>query len=120
MPAKKIISILALSVLMSFPAAGIATAGSVRINSNNGSRVKIYRNGGVRIKSSNGRVIRVRPSRSYRRKLQRNRAYRPYRKYPVRHKRWSSRCNSKTYQRTVRNRSGSNSSYSYSRTTSCQ
>ena len=117
MAAKKIISILALSVIMSFPAAGIATAGSVNVNN---GRVKIHRNGGVRIKSRNGRVIRVGPSNSYRRRLRRNRAYRSYRNRPVRHKRWSSRCNGKTYQRTVRNRSGSNSSYSYSRTTSCQ
>lgn len=119
MPAKKIISILALSAVMLLPA-GIATAGSVRVNSND-SRVKIYRDGGIRIKSRNGRVIRIRPSRSYRRRLRRrNRAYRSYRSYPVRRKRWSSRCNSKTYQRTVTNRSGSNRSYSYSRTTSCQ
>lgn len=116
MPVKQIISILALSVIMSLPA-GIATAGNVNVNN---GRVKIYRNGGIRIKSSSGRVIRVRPSRrsrAYRRSLRR----RAYRKYPSRRKTWnSSRCNGKTYQRTVRNRSGSNSSYSYSRTTSCQ
>ena len=111
MPVKKLISILALSIIMSFPAAEVANAGNV----------KIYRNGGVRIKSSSGRVIRVGGSkRYYNPRLRRNRAYRSYRKSPVRYKKWSSRCKGKTYQRTVTNRSGSNRSYSYSRTTSCQ
>ncbi len=131
MPVKNIVSIIALSAAMLLPA-GIATAGSVRINNGN-SQVKVSPNGGVRIKSSTGRVIRVRPSRSYRqRHLLRNRAYRrslqrrygpyyrTYRKYPLSRKTWGSKCTGRTYQRTVTTRSGSNSSYSYSRTTSCQ
>lgn len=131
MPVKNIVSIIALSAVMLLPA-GIATAGSVKINSSNGSRVRVYRNGGVKIKSGSGRVVRVRPRTYRQRRLLRNRAYRrslgrrysPYyrtnRKYPVNRKTWNSRCTGKTYQRTVRSRSGSNSSYSYSRTTSCQ
>ncbi len=131
MPVKNIVSIIALSAVMLLPT-GIATAGSVQINNgtsrvkiNNGnSRVKIYRNGGLRIKSSSGRVIRIRPSRRSRFYRRRNSAYRPYygtyRKYPIRTKTLNSRCTGRTYERTVRNRSGSSSSYSYSRTTSCQ
>lgn len=121
MPVKNIVSIIALSAVMLLPA-GIATAGSVIINNdNNGnSRVKINRNG-VLIKKSE-RIIKVGPSKDSRRRLRRNRAYRrAYRSYPIRRKTWnSSRCKGTTYQRNVRNRSGSSSSYSYSRTTSCQ
>ncbi len=134
MPARQIISILALSALIALPV-GVAKAGDIDVD-NGRSRVTI-KNGSIRVRR-NGRGTYVYPRsrryRYYRRRLRRS----PYRRlrngrlrrnsynnrYRLRrsYRKPTFRCNGKgtTYQRTIRSGSRGNRTYSSIRTSSCQ
>ncbi len=136
MPARQIISILALSALIALPV-GIAQAGDIDVN-NGRSRVTI-KNGSIRVRrGGRGNYVyprsRSRRYRYYRGRLRRS-PYSRLRNWRWRRNRYNNRyrlrrsykkpsfsCNGKgtSYQRTIRNRSGGNRTYSSIRTSSCQ
>ena len=110
MSAKQTISILALSVLMIFPA-GIATAGNIKVQNGN-SRVTINRNGDIKIRNSRRR-------RFFRRRINRGSVIR----FPSRsiyRQTIKKRGNCTTYRSTRKTGSGNNRSYARTRTTTCQ
>ena len=110
MSAKQTISILALSVLMIFPA-GIATAGNIKVQNGN-SRVTINRNGDIKIRNSRRR-------RFYRHPIRRGSVMRvPSRS--IIYRQTKKRGNCTTYRSTRKTGSGSNRSYARTRTTTCQ
>lgn len=115
MPIKQIISILALSAMISLPAE-IATAGNIKVNNGN-TRVRVYKNGNVRV------------NRGYKKRTYapRKRVYRS-RYSPYRRSRWS-RYRNRRYKRNVncsyqsstsRSSSGSRSSYKHSSRSTCK
>ena len=123
MPVKQIISILALSVIISFPA-GIATADSIKVDNGN-TRVRINRNGDIRVNRGYKKRIYV-PGRGYRtiyvpgKRVYRSR-YNPYSRYRYRTYRSSKRNLNCSYQSsTSRSSSGSSRTYNHSSTRICK
>ncbi|MDJ0796608.1 MAG: hypothetical protein QNJ51_07180 [Calothrix sp. MO_167.B12] len=132
MPARQIISMLALSALIALPV-GVAKAGDIDVN-NGRSRVTI-KNGTIKVRRADqGKYVYPRSpryrSRYYRRRLRRspysrlrNWRWRRYNRYRLRrYNKPTVSCNGRgtTYKRTIVNRSGRNRSYSSIRTSNCQ
>ncbi len=110
MPTKLTISILALSVLIAFPA-GISTAGNIKVQNGN-SRVIINRNGDIRIQNNRRR-------RFYNRRIHRGSAIRiPSR--GIYRQNIRKRGNCTTYRSTRKSGYGANRSYARTTTTTCK